>query len=163
MKKVSVIIPCYNQSEYIEEAILSVVNQTYPNIEIICIDDCSSDNSAQIIKSLVEQYKNIVFLSNIENVGVVKSRNKAVEVSTGQYILPLDGDDIISESYIEKAVKILTEHRRQLDVLAQYLYQHETITGDMFMKLLQQTGTTLLSAPTTQDETTDSPTSSETE
>ena len=63
MKKVSVIIPCYNQSEYIEEAILSVVNQTYPNIEIICIDDCSSDNSAQIIKSLVEQYKNIVFLS----------------------------------------------------------------------------------------------------
>lgn len=63
----------------------------------------------------------------------------------------------------EKAVKILTEHRRQLDVLAQYLYQHETITGDMFMKLLQQTGTTLLSAPTTQDETTDSPTSSETE
>lgn len=109
MKKVSVIIPCYNQSEYIEEAILSVVNQTYPNIEIICIDDCSSDNSAQIIKSLVEQYKNIVFLSNIENVGVVKSRNKAVEVSTGQYILPLDGDDIISESYIEKAVKILEE------------------------------------------------------
>lgn len=63
----------------------------------------------------------------------------------------------------EKAVKILTEHRRQLDVLAQYLYQHETITGDMFMKLLQQTGTTLLSAPTTQEETTDSPTSSETE
>lgn len=63
----------------------------------------------------------------------------------------------------EKAVKILTEHRRQLDVLAQYLYQHETITGDMFMKLLQQTGTTLLSAPTTQEETTDSPTSPETE
>ena len=63
----------------------------------------------------------------------------------------------------EKAVKILTEHRRQLDVLAQYLYQHETITGDMFMKLLQQTGTTLLSAPTTHEETTDSPTSSETE
>lgn len=55
----------------------------------------------------------------------------------------------------EKAVKILTEHRRQLDVLAQYLYQHETITGDMFMKLLQQTGTTLLSAPTKQDETKD--------
>ena len=98
MKKVSVIIPCYNQSEYIEEAILSVVNQTYPNIEIICIDDCSSDNSAQIIKSLVEQYKNIVFLSNIENVGVVKSRNKAVEVSTGQYILPLDGDCIPFQS-----------------------------------------------------------------
>lgn len=63
----------------------------------------------------------------------------------------------------EKAVKILTEHRRQLDVLAQYLYQHETITGDMFMKLLQQTGTTLLSAPAKQGETTDSPTSSETE
>lgn len=63
----------------------------------------------------------------------------------------------------EKAVKILTEHRRQLDVLAQYLYQHETITGDMFMKLLQQTGTTLLSAPAKQEETTDSPTSSETE
>ena len=63
----------------------------------------------------------------------------------------------------EKAVKILTEHRRQLDVLAQYLYQHETITGDMFMKLLQQTGTTLLSAPAKQDETTDSPTSPETE
>lgn len=106
-KKVSVIIPCYNQSLYIADTILSVVNQTYTNIEIICIDDCSNDDSVQIIKSFAEKYENIVILTNRENSGVVKSRNKAIAASTGQYILPLDGDDVIFTSYIEKAVDIL--------------------------------------------------------
>ena len=103
MKKASVIMPCYNQSLYIKDSILSVINQTYPNIEIICIDDCSNDDSAKIIKFLAQKYINIIFLTNLQNSGVVKSRNRAINMSSVQYI-PLDGDDMIAESYIEKAV-----------------------------------------------------------
>ena len=57
--KVSVIIPCFNQERYIQEAIESVINQTYKNIEIICVNDGSSDNSSKIIRNLVNKYKNI--------------------------------------------------------------------------------------------------------
>lgn len=110
MKKVSVIIPCYNQGKYVEEAINSVINQTYSNIEIICINDCSTDNSSEIITELCKKYKNIVFLDEKENLGVVKARNKAISIAQGEYILPLDADDTIEPSYIEKAVKILEEN-----------------------------------------------------
>lgn len=107
MKKVSIIIPCFNQGKFVKEAIESALNQTYKNIEIVCVNDGSSDDSSEIIKSLVDKYKNIVFFDLKENKGVVNARNLAVDASTGEYILPLDADDIIEPTYIEKAVEIL--------------------------------------------------------
>lgn len=106
MKKVSVIIPCYNHGQFIEEAINSVVNQTYENIEIICIDDGSSDNSIEIIQNILKSTPNIKLIKQ-ENQGVVKARNTAISASNGDYILPLDADDKIAPTYIEKAVDIL--------------------------------------------------------
>jgi len=106
-KKVSIIIPCYNSAEFIQEAVESAINQTYSNIEIIIVDDGSIDNTNEIIKSLANKYKQIIFLSNKENKGVVYSRNLAIDNSNGEYILPLDSDDIIDKTYVEKAVKIL--------------------------------------------------------
>ena len=106
MKKVSVIIPCYNHGQFIEEAINSVVNQTYENIEIICIDDGSSDNSIEIIQNILTNTSNIKLIKQ-ENQGVIKARNAAISVSSGDYILPLDADDKIAPTYIEKAVDIL--------------------------------------------------------
>ena len=107
MKKVSIIIPCYNQEKYIEEALQSATNQTYKNIEIVCIDDCSKDNSFKIIEKFTKTNQNIVFCKNENNMGVIATRNKAISLCTGEYILPLDADDIIEPTYIEKAVKIL--------------------------------------------------------
>lgn len=64
MAKVSVIIPCYNQGEYIQDAINFVLQQTYKDIEIVCVNDGSTDDSGKIIKSFAKKYKNILFFDN---------------------------------------------------------------------------------------------------
>ena len=110
MKKVSIIIPCFNQGEWIKEAVESAVNQTYKNVEIVIINDGSTDNSEDVIHSLCEKYPDIVFINEKENHGVVYARNKAIQMTSAEYILPLDADDKIAPSYVEKAVKILEEN-----------------------------------------------------
>lgn len=105
--KVSVIIPCYNCGLYVAETIESVLRQTYSNIEIVCVNDCSSDNSSEVIKKYADKYENILFLDEKVNRGVCYARNLAVENSSGEYILPLDADDIIEPEYIEKAAEVL--------------------------------------------------------
>ena len=107
MKKVSVIIPCYNQAQFVEEAILSALHQTYQNIEIVCINDGSTDNSSEVIQKLAQKYRQIVFFDEKENKGVIESRNIAINAASGEYILPLDADDTIEPEYIEEAVKVL--------------------------------------------------------
>ena len=110
MKKVSVIIPCYNQGKYLAEAINSVLAQTYMNVEIIVTDDCSTDNTMEVLTDLAENSPNIFFIHNEKNLGVAASRNLAIEQSTGDYILPLDADDTIEKTYVEKAAKILDKN-----------------------------------------------------
>lgn len=109
-KLVSIVIPCYNQEKYITDAIMSAENQTYKDIEIVFIDDCSTDGSLEVANELKKKYTNIVVLKNETNLGVVDSRNKAIDVAKGFYILPLDGDDTIEPTYIEKAVKVFDEN-----------------------------------------------------
>lgn len=109
-KLVSIIIPCYNQEKYITDAIMSAENQTYKDIQIVFIDDCSTDKSLEVVSELEKKYSNIVVLKNETNLGVVDSRNKAIDVAKGFYILPLDGDDTIEPTYIEKAVKVFDEN-----------------------------------------------------
>lgn len=106
-KKVSIIIPCYNQGKYVSDAINSALKQTYKNTEIVCINDGSTDNSRKIIKSFADKYNNILFIDEPQNKGVISARNTAILASNGEYILPLDADDTIEPSYVEKAVKIL--------------------------------------------------------
>ncbi len=105
--KVSIIIPCYNQAEYVAEAIESALNQTYKNIEIVVINDASKDNSSEVIRSYVNKHSNIIFLDEKDNKGVVKSRNLAISQCSGVYILPVDADDKIDPTFCEKSVKIL--------------------------------------------------------
>lgn len=114
MQKVSVIMPCYNKGEYVEEAVKSVLEQTYGNIEIVIVNDGSSDNSSEVIKSLADKYKHILFFDEKENRGVVWARNFAVEASTGEFILPLDADDTIDSTFVEKAVKILEKNQKMI-------------------------------------------------
>lgn len=108
-KLVSIIISCFNQEMFITDAIMSAENQTYKDIEIVFIDDCSTDGSLEVVNELKKKYTNIVVLKNETNLGVVDSRNKAIDVAKGFYILPLDGDDTIEPTYIEKAVKVFDE------------------------------------------------------
>ena len=110
MTRVSIIITCYNKGQYVADAINSALLQTYEDIEIVCVNDGSSDNSSEIIRTFANKYKNILFFDNQENKGVIFARNMAIDAATGKYIFPLDADDTIDTTYIEKAAKILDEN-----------------------------------------------------
>jgi glycosyltransferase involved in cell wall biosynthesis len=109
MMDVSVIITSYNKGKLILEALDSVRAQSFKNIEIIIIDDLSTDKETlNILEEIAKSDVNVVFLD--KNIGVSETRNIGVKHSQGNYIMFLDGDDKISPSYIEKAVKILDQH-----------------------------------------------------
>lgn len=108
-EKVSIIIPCYNQGIYVAEAIQSALDQTYDNIEIVCVNDASTDNSREVIRKFADEHKEIIFIENPENKGVINSRNKAIAACSGEYILPLDADDIIKPTYVAKAMQVFAE------------------------------------------------------
>ena len=101
MKKVSIIIPVYNAEKFIEKGIKSVLSQTYKNIELILINDGSRDNSLNIIKKWENEYPNIIKVFDQKNMGVGKTRNKGIEVSTGDYITFIDADDYIDVDFIQ--------------------------------------------------------------
>lgn len=91
---VSVIMPAYNASKYIDAAINSVIAQTYPYWELIVIDDCSNDNTLQIINDYAQKDNRITVLRNNENLGVSATRNKGINHSKYNWIAFLDSDDI---------------------------------------------------------------------
>ena len=107
MKKVSIIIPVYNSSEYLKECINSVINQTYKNLEIIIVNDKSTDNSLSIINSFSDKRIKVINLK--ENSGVSVARNKGVEVSTGDYICFIDSDDYWYLDKIKKQVEFIKD------------------------------------------------------
>ncbi|WP_157142682.1 glycosyltransferase family 2 protein [Brachyspira pilosicoli] len=99
MIKVSVIIPVYNVEEYLKECLYSVINQTLKEIEIICIDDCSTDSSYSILEEYAKKDSRIVLIKNKENMGVGYNRNIGIKEAKGEYIGFIDSDDYISEDY----------------------------------------------------------------
>jgi glycosyltransferase involved in cell wall biosynthesis len=107
---VSVIVPCYNQACYLEECIRSVLQSSYKNLEIIIVNDGSTDLTENIALSLQNDYPFIHYYFQ-ENRGPSAARNHGIIKSQGSIILPLDSDDIISSNYIEEAVKILEKNR----------------------------------------------------
>jgi len=100
MKKISVIVPIYNSERYLRKCLDSLVNQTLKDIEIILINDGSTDNSEKIVKEYTEKYKNIVYI-NQKNSGQASARNNGISVATGEYLAFLDSDDYISEKAYE--------------------------------------------------------------
>ena len=98
IKKISVIIPIYNTEKYLEECLNSVINQNLKNIEIICIDDGSTDNSQKIIEKFRKFDKRIILLTQ-KNKGSGISRNRGINISKGKYISFLDSDDIYYDKF----------------------------------------------------------------
>lgn len=111
---VSVIIPCYNQGQYIDEAVNSVLAQSYQNLEIIIVNDGSSDLETNQILDSYSKPKTIV--THTINQGLSSARNYGINKSNGIYILPLDADDKIGNIYIEKAVELL-ENNNNLGIV----------------------------------------------
>jgi glycosyltransferase involved in cell wall biosynthesis len=97
---ISIIVTAYNQDHCIYKALRSIQNQSIKNVEIIAIDDCSSDNSIKIIESFQKHDNRIIVLKNIKNEGKIKSRTQAIRTAKGKYITVLDGDDTFIHSNI---------------------------------------------------------------
>lgn len=107
---ISVLIPVYNVEAFVKEAILSICNQSYKNIEIIVVDDCSTDNTYNIVAELVPNDARIKLFKNNKNSKIVKTLNFALEQSKGDFIARMDGDDISAPQRLEKQLNFLLKH-----------------------------------------------------
>lgn len=106
---VSVISPVYNVEKFIEHTINSVLNQSYPNFEYILVDDCSTDNSADIILRMAKEHPEIKYHKLEENSGAGFARNIGIKMAEGQYIAFLDSDDCWKPDKLEKEVNLAKE------------------------------------------------------
>ena len=98
--KISVIIPVYNTAEYLEKCINCIILQTLSDIEVICINDGSTDNSLDILNTYAEKDKRIIII-NQENAGQSVARNIGLDIAQGQYVYFVDSDDTIHEQTLE--------------------------------------------------------------
>lgn len=107
---VSVIMPNYNCAKYITEAIESVISQTYECWELIIVDDCSQDNSVDLINNYVKKDKRIRLIQNKKNSGAAVSRNVGIESAKGRWIALLDSDDLWMPEKLEKQISFMEKN-----------------------------------------------------
>ena len=106
--KISVIMTAYNESQHIEDSIISILNQTYTDFELITINDCSTDNTLQKIKTFDDE--RIVLIDNTKNLGRAKSRNEGLKIARGKYIAILDSGDTALPHRLEKQFNFLEKN-----------------------------------------------------
>lgn len=102
---VTVVVPIFNVSEYVEECLISVLNQTYRNLEILCVDDCGTDNSIEIVQKYQTDSR-LKIIKNQRNLGLGASRNEGVNQALGEYVFFLDSDDFIKNDTIKTLVEL---------------------------------------------------------
>ncbi len=133
---VTIICLCYNHEKYVEEAILSAVNQDYRHTELIVVDDASSDNSREVISRLADRFSFKVII-NDKNLGNCQSFNNAYRQSKGKYLIDLAADDLLLPSRVSEGVKSFEEHGEPYGVNycnVMYLDEKGMTTGTHFKK-----------------------------
>lgn len=110
MSKVTVLMAVYNAEKYLHRSLDSLLRQTFADIQIVCIDDASTDMSLQILKDYAAKDKRIEVIHLPENHGQAYARNKGIEIATGDFITMLDADDWMAEDAIEQCLKVFEEH-----------------------------------------------------
>ena len=111
---VSIVVPIYNVQNYIAECLYSLLNQTYRNIEIICVDDCTLDNSMHIVRLIQKNDSRVKLATHTENRGLGGARNTGMEIASGKYIMFVDSDDGLTSDAVGIFVDIM--EREQVDV-----------------------------------------------
>jgi glycosyltransferase involved in cell wall biosynthesis len=132
MPTVSVIIPCFNQGKYIDDAVKSILHQTYQDFEIIIVNDGSTDQLTNQKLSAYNQSKTKVI--TIKNTGLPGARNRGIKEAKGKYILTLDADDKFAPTFLEKAVTILNKNKK-VGVVSCY-----TQTFGLYKKIIRSQG-----------------------
>jgi len=122
---VSIITPSYNSEKFISETIKSVLNQTYDNWEMIIVDDCSSDNSNEIIKEYSKKDGRIKLIKLEKNSGPAVARNRAIKEAKGRYIAFLDSDDLWMPNKLEKQVEFMKKNNLAFTYSSYYLIDEE--------------------------------------
>lgn len=107
-RKVSIIVPCYKQAVYLPETLDSVLSQTYTLWECIIVDDGSPDNTKEVAQEYVNKDSRFKYVFK-ENGGLASARNFGLKVAEGEFVLPLDSDDIIAPDYLEEAIRVFEE------------------------------------------------------
>ena len=123
--KVTVLIAVYNTEKYLAECIDSLLRQTYGNLEILCVDDCSSDSSLSILRDYEARDNRIHVWKQKENAGQAKARNAAMLHATGDIIMFLDSDDWLADDAVEQMVRVFQENEQTDSVLFNVRYIYE--------------------------------------
>ena len=124
---VSVIIPVYNAERYISNTIESVLNQTYRDIEIVLVDDCSNDNSKTIIEAYAKKNDGIIYHLQEENGGAAVARNTALNIASGRYVAFLDSDDLWLPDKLEKQLNLMQEKKAVISYTAYRQFSMEKV------------------------------------
>ncbi|MDD5052462.1 MAG: glycosyltransferase family 2 protein [Sulfuricurvum sp.] len=119
MPKVSVLIPAYNYAQYLPEAIESVLAQTYTDFELIIVDNCSIDNTKEVVLEYTKHDSRVIFKQNSENIGMYRNYNQALLHAKGEYIKFLNADDKFDATLLEKFVTIL-DNNLNVSVVTSY-------------------------------------------
>lgn len=138
MIKISIVVPVYNIESYVKKCVNSLISQTYKNIEIILVDDGSTDRSAVICDEYSNKYKNIVVIHQ-KNQGLSAARNHAVRKATGDYIMFVDGDDWIEEKTVEILKELMEKNGADISSIIKVGHHYESgelIIGNSYNMLL---------------------------
>ncbi|MGE4288401.1 MAG: glycosyltransferase family 2 protein [Salinivirgaceae bacterium] len=122
---VTVLMPCYNALPYLPEALESIINQTYTNLEILCINDGSTDETGEVLERYAKSDSRIRVIHNSENIKLIKTLNKGIDIATGEYIARMDADDIALPQRIETQLRYLETHN------------HTAIISSGFMRITE--------------------------
>lgn len=114
MDKISVIMSAYNAEKVIKRAILSIENNTYDNLEIVVVNDCSTDSTQHIVSELAKEYSNIILINHRKNKGAGESRRAGILHSTGDYVAFVDSDDEICKDYYLTLFSILEKYNADI-------------------------------------------------
>ena len=118
---VSICIPVYNGEQFISEAIYSILDQNYLNMEILVQDNASTDRTWNILESLSEKYPQLSLQRNACNVGMAPNWNIVINRATGDYIMLMSADDIMEQNYLQKCLKAFDEHKVDVVTTNHYL------------------------------------------
>lgn len=128
-KKISAVVPVYNMGKYITKCVESLVNQKYKNVEIILVDDGSTDNSGKLCDALASQYHNIKVFHQ-KNSGVSKARNKGLELATGYYISFIDPDDYLDLQTYETVIALMENNHADIGCYDNYWFENQEPSYD---------------------------------
>ena len=106
---VSVVVTCYNKRAYVAESLDSVIKQTYSPLELVIVDDGSTDGSRELLEDFAAHHDNVTLMTQ-PNQGVSAARNAGIRAAKGIYVMSLDADDLLEPTYVERCVEVLDEH-----------------------------------------------------